>query len=94
MALCGLVFVLMCGSETLRAIGYASGRVKWDSFDPEHECGTQDDQYLGELAMCCAVLWIAEQLRIADSMRMEIRYDSKDAAAAAQGTQRCSSNTR
>ena len=43
--------------------------------------------------MCCAVLLLAEQIRIDDSMRMEIRFDSKYADAAAQGTQRCSSNT-
>ena len=36
---------------------------------------------------------MAEQLRIDDSMRMEIRFDSKYAAAAEQGTQRRSSNT-
>ena len=48
---------------------------------------------VGELqAMCCAVLWLIEQNRIDDSMRLEIRFGSKYAAAAAVGTQRCSSN--
>ena len=49
---------------------------------------------VGELqAMCCAVLWLVEQNRIDASMRLEIRFDSKYAAAAAVGTQRCLSNT-
>ena len=43
--------------------------------------------------MCCAVVWLAEELRSDDSMRVEIRFDSKYAAAEALGTQRCSSNT-
>ena len=39
---------------------------------------------VGELqAFCCAVLWLAEQTQLDDSMRMDIRFDSKYAAAAA-----------
>ena len=56
--------------------------------------GTKLTNNVGELqAMCCAVLWLIEQNRIDDSMRLEIRFDSKHASAAAVGTQRCSSNT-
>ena len=43
--------------------------------------------------MCCAVLWLVEQALLDDSMRMEIRFGSVYAAAAAMGMQRCSSNT-
>ena len=43
--------------------------------------------------MCCDVLWLAEQTQFDKSMRLEIRFDSKYAATAAVGTQRCSSNT-
>ena len=53
--------------------------------------GTKLTNNVGELqATCCAVLWLIEQN---DSMRLEIRFDSEYAAAAAVGTQRCSSNT-
>ena len=49
----------------------------------------------GNEAVCvisCASRQV-EQNRIDDSMRLEIRFDSKYAAAVAVGTQRCSSNT-
>ena len=68
----------------MRVIGCASGRVEmhpehmWHSFD--QQCGRASSD-------------VAEQIRIDDSMRMEISFDSKHAAAAAHGTQRCSSNT-
>ena len=87
------VVVFMCGNEAPRVIGGASGRVELDIPHSEHFYGTRLTNNVGELqAMCCAVLWLAEQLRIDDSMRVEIRFDSKYAAVAALGTQRCSSN--
>ena len=90
----GLVAVLMCGNEALRVIGCASGRVVLDRFLKEYLGGTKLTKCVCELqAMCCAVLWLIEQNRIDDSMRLEIRFDSKYAAAAAVGTQRCSSKT-
>ena len=46
--------------------------------------GTKLTNNVGELqAMCCAVLWPIERNRIDASMRLEIRFDSKYAAAAA-----------
>ena len=42
--------------------------------------------------MLCGALDV-EQTQLDDSMRMEIRFHSKHAAAAAMGVQRCSSNT-
>ena len=49
-------------------IGCASGRVELDKSHPEHTCGTRLTNNVGELqAMCCAVLWLTEQLRIDDS---------------------------
>ena len=90
----GLVVVLMCGNEVVRVIGCASGRVELDESHSEHMCGTRLTNNVGELqAMCCAVLWLVEQAQLDDSMRMEIRFDSKYAAPAAMGMQRCSSNT-
>ena len=75
-------------------IGCASGQVVLDRSQPEFLGGTKLINNVGELqAMCCAVLWLIEQNRIDDSMQLEIRFDSKYAAAAAVGTQRCSSNT-
>ena len=89
----GFVVVLMCGNETVRVIGCASGRVELDKSHPEYMCGTRLTNNVGELqASCCAVLWLAEQTQLDDSMRMDIRLDSKYAAAAAMGVQRCSSN--
>ena len=90
----GFVVVLMCGNETVRVIGCASGRVELDKSHPEYVCGTRLANNVGEFqAVCCAVLWLAEQTQLDDSMRMEIRFDSEYAAAAATGVQRCSSNT-
>ena len=90
----GFVAVLMCGNEAVCVIGCASGQVVLDRSHPECLGGTKLTNNVGELqAMCCAVLWLMEQNRIDDSMRLEIRFDSKYAAAAAVGTQRCSSNT-
>ena len=75
-------------------IGCASGQVVLDRSHPEFLGGTKLTHNVGELqAMCCAVLWLIEQNRIDDSMQLEFRFDSEYAAAAAVGTQRCSSNT-
>ena len=72
----------------------ASWQVVLDRSHPEFLGGTKLTSIVGELqAMCCAVLWLIEQNRIDASMRLEIRFGSKYAAAAAVGTQRCSSNT-
>ena len=91
------VAVLMCGSEAVCVIGCASGQVVLDTSHPELLGGTILTNNVGELqAMCCAVLWLIEQNRIIGSMiRCGWRFDvdSKYAAAAAVGTQRCSSNT-
>ena len=90
----GFVAVLMCGNEAVCVIGCASGQVVLDRSHPEFLGGTKLTNNVGELqAMCCAVLWLIEQNRIDASMRLEIRFDSKYAAAVAVGTQRCSSNT-
>ena len=90
----GLVVVLMCGNEAVRVIVCASGPVELDESHPEHMCGTRLTNNVGELhTMCCAVFWLVEQAQPDDSMRMEIRFDSKYAAAAAMGMLRCSSNT-
>ena len=68
-------------------IGCASGQVVLGRSHPEYLGGTKFTNNVGELqAMCCAVLWLIEQNRIDDSMRLEIRFDSKYAAAAAVGT--------
>ena len=65
--------VFMCVNEPLRVIGSVSGRVELDISHPEHLCGTRFAHNASEFeAMCCAVLWLAEQHRIDDSMRMEI----------------------
>ena len=75
-------------------IGCASGQVVLDRSHPLYLGGTKFTNNVRELQeMCCAVLWLIEQNRIDDSMRLEIRFDSKYAAAAAVRTQRCSSNT-
>ena len=83
----GVVVVLMRGNEAVRVIGCASGRVEMDISHPGHMCGTRFTNNVGELqAMCCAVLWLAEQIQVDDSTRVEIRFGGKYAAAAAQGT--------
>ena len=65
-----------------------------DKSHPEYTCDTRLTNIVGELqALCCAVLWLAEQTQLDDSMKMEIRFESKYAAAAAIGVQQCSSNT-
>ena len=70
--------MLMRSNVALCVIGCVSGRVELDGSDPEHLCGTRMTSKMGELqAMCCAVLWMAEQLQIDDAMRMDIRLDSK-----------------
>ena len=67
-------------------IGCASGRVELDISHPEHLCGTRLTNNVSERQpMCCALLWLVEQLRIDDSMRVDIRFDIKYAAAAAWG---------
>ena len=77
----GFVAVLMCGNETVRVIGCASGPVELDKSHNEYMCGTRLTNNVGGLqALCCAVLWLAEQTQLDDSMRMEIRLDSKYAA--------------
>ena len=77
MASWGFVAVLMCGNEAVCVIGCASGQVVLDRSHTEFLGGTKLTNNLGELqVMCCAVLLI-EQNRIDDSMRLEIRFDSK-----------------
>ena len=71
MASWGFVAVLTCGNEAVCVIVCASGQVVLDRSHPENLGGTKFTNNVGELqAMCCAVLWLIEQNRIDDSMRL------------------------
>ena len=76
MASWGFVVVLMCSNETLRAmvVRVMVVRLELDKSHLQYMCGTRLTNNVCELqAMCYAVLWLIEQKRIDDSMRLEIR---------------------
>ena len=87
------VVVHVRGNEAVRVIGCASGRVGLDKSHPEHMCGIRLTNNVGELqAMCCAVLWLAEQAEGDDSMRKENTFRQQICSGCGSGT--CSGTHR